>query len=140
MGVLTSDLTRILWRKRPEADPAPGDAWGRLHEPPDSVEDHLELGVVLLLESLEPVPQFPVRGQGLSDPMKVRTMWMLAWIAMELLRTLSSIRAPCSVNAYGRAGENLRRWRWLQFATTSAFSGEVKRNINPRGSGLGSIK
>ena len=32
------------------------------------------------------------------------------------------VRAPCSVNAYGRVRENFSFARWSQFATTSSFS------------------
>jgi hypothetical protein len=35
---------------------------------------------------------------------------------------LAVMIAPCSVKAHGRTGENFKRARWSQFATTSAFS------------------
>ena len=56
----------------------------------------------------------------------------LIWTARGLLRTLAAMMAPCSVKARGRTGENLRRRRWSQFATTSDFwrgdlEGEIRR-------------
>ena len=39
-----------------------------------------------------------------------------------LFRTLAAIRAPCSVKARGKTGENFNFLTWSQIVTTSAFS------------------
>src|ERR1035437_9793219 len=54
---------------------------------------------------------------------------MLTWIAREEFSTVAAMIAPCSVKADGNTGENLSLARWSQFATTSAFSSAVSRNI-----------
>ena len=67
-----------------------------IHELSNGLEDDGKLLVVRGLEFGKLLSQLLMRRQ---QPAKVRTTWMLACTARVELRTLASIRAPCSVNA-----------------------------------------
>jgi hypothetical protein len=56
---------------------------------------------------------------------KARTTKTLTSTALEVLNTLATITAPCSVKTFGNLRENLRFLRWSQIATTSTFSSEI---------------
>jgi len=53
--------------------------------------------------------------------------------ARGLFSVLAAMRAPCSVKARGRTGENLSRRRRSQFVTTSFFSSGLSTNVKSSG-------
>ena len=69
----------------------------------------------------------------LGGPTKALTTYVLTSMADSEFSTLATITAPCSVNANGMFGENLRLRRWSHFVTTSNFSFCDRRNIKSLG-------
>jgi len=82
----------------PEADRAAFGLRGR-HELPDCVEDHAELGVVLLLELIKLPSQLRVGCEELTEPYEGTYDLDVDRDRPRLRSTLESMATPCSVKA-----------------------------------------